>query len=131
MNRRHRFLLALLALAFAAPVCAQQLPPIGRVLAGEFALQAGQLPEAARQYLQAARAASDPVLAERATRIALLANEDALARESYGLWQSLAPQQTAPRQAVAATLALRSVTLSVYMLMCVALLAGGAGGRTP
>jgi len=33
--------------------------------------------------------------------------------------------------ASAATLALRSVTLSVYMLMCVALLAGGAGGRTP
>lgn len=84
--------------------------PLEASIAGEFALQAGQLPEAARQYLQAARAASDPVLAERATRIALLANEDALARESYGLWKSLAPQQTAPRQAVAATLALRAAT---------------------
>ena len=96
--------------AFAAkPV--RQVPaedPLEASIAGEFALQAGELPEAARRYLQAARAASDPVLAERATRIALLANEDALARESYALWQQLAPQQSAPRQAVAATLALRA-----------------------
>lgn len=82
--------------------------PLEASIAGEFALQAGQLPDAARQYLQAARAAADPVLAERATRIALLANEDALARESYALWRQLAPQQSAPRQAVAATLALRA-----------------------
>nr|WP_240906177.1 tetratricopeptide repeat protein [Thermomonas sp. HDW16] len=82
--------------------------PLEATIAGEFALQSGQLPEAARQYLRAARAVSDPVLAERATRIALLANEDALARESYGLWRSLAPQPSAPRQAVAATLALRA-----------------------
>lgn len=92
----------------AKPLQASPQDPLEASIAGEFALQAGQLPEAARQYLQAARAASDPVLAERATRIALLANEDALARESYRLWQSLAPQQTAPRQAVAATLALRA-----------------------
>ncbi len=82
--------------------------PLEASIAGEFALQAGQLPDAARRYLQAARSANDPVLAEVATRIALLANEDALARESYALWQALAPQQTAPRQAVAATLALRA-----------------------
>jgi len=82
--------------------------PLEASIAGEFALQAGQLPDAARKYLQAARSASDPVLAERATRIALLANEDALAREAFGVWAKLAPVETAPRQAVAATLALRS-----------------------
>ena len=110
-----RLLLIAALLASSLPVFAAK--PVARApaedpleasIAGEFALQAGQLPEAARQYLQAARSASDPVLAERATRIALLANEDALARESYALWQALAPQQSAPRQAVAATLALRA-----------------------
>ena len=114
MPMPHRFLprlllcVALLAGAAGAHAAASPQDPLEASIAGEFALQAGQLPEAARQYLQAARSASDPVLAERATRIALLANEDALARESYGLWQSLAPEQTAPRQAVAATLALRA-----------------------
>jgi tetratricopeptide (TPR) repeat protein len=92
----------------AGPPQASAGDPLEASIAGEFALQAGQLPEAARRYLQAARSAHDPVLAERATRIALLANEDALARESLRLWQSLAPVQNAPRQAVAATLALRA-----------------------
>ena len=96
------------AVQAAKPLPAAMQDPLEASIAGEFALQAGQLPDAARRYLQAARSANDPVLAERATRIALLANEDALARESFGLWQSLAPQQSAPRQAVAATLALRA-----------------------
>lgn len=114
MRIPHRFvprLLLCVALLSGAPGMHAANPsqdPLEASIAGEFALQAGQLPEAARQYLRAARAADDPVLAERATRIALLANEDALARESYSLWQSLAPRQTAPRQAVAATLALRA-----------------------
>ena len=92
MPMPHRFvprLLLCVALLAGAPGMHAANPPqdpLEASIAGEFALQAGQLPEAARQYLQAARAASDPVLAERATRIALLANEDALARESYGLW---------------------------------------------
>lgn len=110
-----RLLLSAALLASSVPASAAEparLPPaedpLEASIAGEFALQAGQLPDAARQYLRAARAANDPVLAERATRIALLANEDALARDSYALWQALAPQQTAPRRAVAATLALRA-----------------------
>ena len=113
--RPHFRLLAcagLLACAFAAQAArlpqAAPVDPLEASIAGEFALQAGQLGDAARRYLQAARSASDPVLAERATRIALLANEDALAREGYALWQALAPRQSAPRQAVAATLALRA-----------------------
>ena len=85
--RPHFRLLAcagLLACAFAAQAArlpqAAPVDPLEASIAGEFALQAGQLGDAARRYLQAARSASDPVLAERATRIALLANEDALAR---------------------------------------------------
>ncbi|MFS8064334.1 MAG: hypothetical protein ACMG5Z_07060, partial [Luteimonas sp.] len=52
--------------------------PVTATLAGEFALQAGRLDDAARWYLDAARAAEgDAGLAERAARIALLADDDA------------------------------------------------------
>ncbi|MEO6154406.1 MAG: tetratricopeptide repeat protein [Thermomonas sp.] len=102
-------LLACMGLAQAArPSPSKPEDPLQASMAGEFALQSGQLGEAARQYLQAARSASDPVLAERATRIALLANQDALARQCFELWQSLAPQPNTSRQAVAATLDLRA-----------------------
>ena len=87
----------------AAPV-----DPLQASLAGEFALQSGQLSDAARHYLDAARAAQDPVLAERATRIALLADNDALARQAYAMWQALAPQTSLSGHMVAASLALRS-----------------------
>lgn len=98
-----------LALAASAPSPAKVVvDPMEASLAGEFALQAGQLPEAARQYLQAARSASDPVLAERATRIALLADEDALARDAFTTWQSLAPEGGEAQRMVAAGLALRA-----------------------
>lgn len=113
-QRRHSHLLScVLLLAWALPVLAATPPkaaqdPLEASIAGEFALQAGQLPDAARQYLQAARSASDPVLAERATRIALLANEDQLARRGFDLWLALEPKQTASRRAVSATLLLRA-----------------------
>lgn len=78
-----------------------------RTLAGEFALQAGDIDSAARWYLQAARSASgDAGLAERATRIALLANDDRIAAESLALWKARAPRTLAMR-GVEATLALR------------------------
>ncbi|MDQ3228919.1 MAG: hypothetical protein M3Q13_04185, partial [Pseudomonadota bacterium] len=76
------------------------------VMAGEFALQNGQLDDAARWYLEAARATDDAGLAERATRIALLANDDTRAAEAMKLWRSRAPQSLAMR-AAEATLALR------------------------
>ena len=113
-HRLPRLLPCVLLLALAAPLRATTLPqtavadPLESSIAGEFALQAGQLPDAARQYLQAARSANDAVLAERATRIALLANEDALARQGHALWQALAPSASASRQAVLATLLLRA-----------------------
>jgi tetratricopeptide (TPR) repeat protein len=95
MNRRHRFLLALLALAFAAPLCADTLPPIGRVLAGEFALQQGDLPAAARHFMVAAHASDDPAVAERATLVALVGGEPALARRALDRWRELAPDAPA------------------------------------
>ncbi|HSD16898.1 MAG TPA: tetratricopeptide repeat protein [Thermomonas sp.] len=102
--------------------------PMEASLAGEFALQAGQLPEAARQYLQAARSASDPVLAERATRIALLADEDNLARDAFKTWQSLAPEGGEAQRMVAAGLALRAGDKRASRRELRALLADGGNG---
>jgi len=72
-------------------------------LTGEFALQAGKLPEAAIAYLAAAEAtAGDADLAERATRIAMLANDDARAGRALALWRERAPGSLAMRSATAA-----------------------------
>lgn len=57
------------------------------LLAGEFALQSGRLDDAAQAYLDAARAADDVALAERATRIALLAKDDKRAAQALSLWR--------------------------------------------
>lgn len=77
-------------------------------MAGEFALQAGQLDESARWYLGAAQAApGDAGLAERATRIALLAGGDAEAAKALALWRQRAPDSLA-MHAAALTLALRA-----------------------
>ena len=67
------------------------------------------MPEASRWYLQAAQADDDAGLAERATRIALLANDDARAAQALKLWRQRAPQSLAMRAAEAA-LALRKTT---------------------
>ena len=96
------------AVAASVPAQAAGEDPVEASLAGEFALQAGQLPEAARHYLAAARSARDPVLAERATRIALLADDDALAQQAYAAWQALAPDVDKAQRMVGASLALRA-----------------------
>src|SRR5688572_2279671 len=113
MNRRlfPTFLL-LMALAPAAsaalPATAETPPPapIGDLMAGEFALQLGDLPGAARYYLLAARATDDPEVAERATRIALLARQPGVARLALDRWRALDPDALAMRGA-AIQLALR------------------------
>ncbi len=112
----HIHIAAWLLLALPGPLLAAPQPgkrdaapvqdALTAVMAGEFALQAGQLPDASRWYLQAAQAGDDAGLAERATRIALLANEDARALEALALWRQRAPQSLAMRAAEAA-LALR------------------------
>lgn len=89
----------------AAPDSTRQAEPapLTPVMAGEFALQAGKLPEAARWYLEAAEAGRDDAgLAERATRIAMLANDDARAAKALKLWEARAPRSLAQRSAAAA-----------------------------
>lgn len=100
--------LALLAgAAPAAPPAAPAPDPLTPAMAAEYALQAGKLDEAARWYLDAAKAADgDAVLAERATRIALLAKQDANAAEALDLWRARAKRSLSMRNAEA-TLALR------------------------
>ena len=127
----------------AAPAPARAADALTPVMAGEFALQAGQLDEAARWYLQAARADDDAGLAERATRIALLANDDARAADALKLWRQRAPQSLAMRAAEAA-LALRKSNVTVARRELGALLRDqddmgwryaltvlGSGGRDP
>ena len=106
------FVLGLLASAML-PACAT--PPavapgpgsLEATLAGEYALQGGQLQESASWYLRAARAApGDAALAERAARIALLAGDDATATEALALWQAREPR-TLPMRAIEASLAIR------------------------
>ena len=110
-----RFLLAaLFCFAVSAASCAQAAVRraaddglLTATIAGEYALQSGRLDEASDWYLKAARAAGDDAgLAERATRIALLANQDARAAEALALWKKRAPDSLAMRGADA-TLALR------------------------
>lgn len=107
-------LVLLLACAPLLPAQAREAKPadgatgqvLEPVMAGEFALQAGRLQDSAQWYLQAAQRSSDVGLAELATRIALLANDDGRARQALGLWQRRAPASMAMRMA-AATLDLR------------------------
>lgn len=111
-----RRLLTLLGLSLALftntalagkPAAAPAAEPLQPAMAAEFALQAGKLDEAARWYLEAAKAADgDAVLAERATRIALLAKNDAAAAEALKLWRGRAGNSSSMRSAEA-TLALR------------------------
>ncbi len=101
----------LLGLALPGPALAgdgMQDGTLGPLMAGEFALQSGQLDDAARWYLEAASAATgDVALAERATRIAILANDDARAASALALWRERAPASAGMRSA-SASLALRS-----------------------
>ncbi len=90
-----------------APLSAPPAPPLEPMLAGEFSLQAGKLAEAARWYLQAAQQAQGDVgLAERATRIAMIAGDDARANEALALWAQRDPGAVAVR-ATRASLAMR------------------------
>lgn len=111
--RRSRALLALslvlsagAALA-AKPAAAPAADPLSPAMSAEYALQAGKLDDASRWYLEAAKASDgDAVLAERATRIALLAKNDANAAEALKLWHTRAGVSPSMRSAEA-TLALR------------------------
>ncbi len=131
-------------LAAPPPVDRAQAASLTPVLAGEFSLQAGKLADAARWYLQAAREhAGDVGLAERATRIAMLADDEAGAAEALALWAQRAPGALAVR-GTRASLALRQgdTRLARKELLAVlrsreprawryAVLALATGGRDP
>ncbi|WP_303749014.1 tetratricopeptide repeat protein [Stenotrophomonas pigmentata] len=126
-----------------APLAAEGLP-LTPVLAGEFSLQAGKLPDAARWYLQAAQEAKGDVgLAERATRIAMLADDADRAEQALALWAQRDPGSVAVRGTRGA-LAMRNgdTKLARKELLAVlrspeprawryALLALATGGRDP
>ena len=81
-----------------------------RLLLGDVALQRGEPALAARAYLEAARETRDPVLARRATEIAVGARARSLSVESARLWSEIDPSAQRPKQLLAA-------------------LASGAGGK--
>lgn len=85
MLRRILFTLMLLPATAAAD-------PMLSLLAAEFSLQSGDNARAAGHYYDAALAASDPRLAERASRVALLANDTALAGRAAERWRELDPK---------------------------------------
>ncbi|MET0288674.1 MAG: tetratricopeptide repeat protein [Pseudoxanthomonas sp.] len=144
-----RFIVCLLLVMPAAQSSWAQAPTsdtadvLTPVMAGEFALQAGRLEEASQWYLQAAQGSDDIGLAELATRISLLAEDDRRARQSLDLWHQRAPKSLA-MQAAEATLAVRGGNARVALRELKALLradtpqswryaisALGAGGRNP
>ncbi|MBI1423360.1 MAG: tetratricopeptide repeat protein [Gammaproteobacteria bacterium] len=73
-----------------------------RLLTAEIAGQRGQIHTAVRQYLAAARESRDPAVAERATRIAVYARDDASALKAAELWAELQPQSIEAHQVAAA-----------------------------
>jgi tetratricopeptide (TPR) repeat protein len=106
---------------------ADPMPP---AMAGEFALQAGKLDEASRWYLEAAKAADgDAVLAQRATRIALLAKNDVNAAEALKLWRARA-ERSLPMRSAEATLALRRKDERTARRELDAMMRSGGDGKT-
>ena len=67
-------------------------------LAGEIAIQRGQLDQAYRYELQSAFLAGDPVAAERATRIAMVMKRPDLVQKAVLRWIRLAPNALSARQ---------------------------------
>ncbi|MFO7285919.1 MAG: tetratricopeptide repeat protein [Gammaproteobacteria bacterium] len=93
-NAWHIPLIVCLAGCAGTPVEAQRsrIEVDTSALRGEIALAADRLEEAARHFLDAARLAEDPSLAERATRIAYDSGQQDLGLEAARRWLELAPQ---------------------------------------
>ncbi len=68
--------------------------PLALVLAGEFALAAGDLAAAAADYVRAAQASGDPAIAAQAARVAVAAQQWPQAHDALARWQALAPNDT-------------------------------------
>jgi tetratricopeptide (TPR) repeat protein len=98
------------------------------VLIGEIAGQRGQLGVAAGAYLRAARISDDPRVAERATRVAVYARDEAAALAAAERWSELQPDNLEARHALA-TLYIRGGRLdrAIEQLEQVIAMSEGAG----
>jgi tetratricopeptide (TPR) repeat protein len=79
-------------------------PTLYDFLLGEIALQRGDLPLAARTYLDLARRTRDPRVARRAVEVANQAREPELALQAARLWYEIEPASAHALQVLAATL---------------------------
>lgn len=98
------------------------------LMVAELAGSRGDLTRAATEYLQAARLSSDPVVAERATRIALFAKDEELALAAARRWRELAPDSLEARQALG-LLSLRHGDLDTAVNTLASTVETAAGGR--
>lgn len=64
---------------------------LAALMAAEFAWQDGRRESAARHYARAAALSQDPVIAERAAQVAVVARDGALARQGLERWRALDP----------------------------------------
>lgn len=85
--------LVLIALPLTLALISAKAPadPLLPLLAGEFSLQSGDNARAAGHYFDASLVSEDAALAERATRIALLAGDTVLAERALVRWRQLDP----------------------------------------
>ena len=85
--------------ADATPPASEREEATYHLMLGEMALQRGQLSEAVREYRLAAEAGSDPSVAERATELALMLEDEDEALLAARRWYELSPgQEAAARQ---------------------------------
>ncbi|MBK9493853.1 MAG: Tetratricopeptide repeat protein [Alphaproteobacteria bacterium ADurb.BinA280] len=111
MKRRAFYLLGFLIVATAVPLSGAERDSASSensadrleemllpMLQGEFALQEGDSVTAAAAYVDAAERSTDVGLAERATRIALLAEQPGLVERALRRWQQLQPDALGARQ---------------------------------
>ena len=73
-----------------------------RLLLGDVAFQRGHADVSASAYIDAARDANDPRLADRATEIAIASRQRALVGEAAALWRKLDPGAARPKQVLEA-----------------------------
>jgi tetratricopeptide (TPR) repeat protein len=104
----HKFIVAAALGCACVTACAQSPedlsePTLYEFLLGEIAVQRGDLPLAAKTYLDLARRTRDPRVARRAVEVANQAKETALALDAARLWNELEPSPHS-LQVLAATL---------------------------
>lgn len=137
MNARAFYLLLLFALAAPLPVASADdarppAPALGEallpLLRGEFALQEGDASLAAQAYVEAARMSDDASIAERAARVALLADERLLLLDALKRWRELDPDSLGGRQFEQVAL-IREQRFDEAAVGLVALLNEGEEGR--